>query len=359
MKNLTTQNSTKSILSQICFILFVGFFPTAIHSQNYRTIDAYLEDFGKNEMFVKKALMDYTVTIVESQLDSRSKVTANRIIEKIENINTLLRKNDKGFEGNTMLRDSFIKMNEKTVQSLKNGSLILNDYDYQSNLPLMEIAENLNRKENEMMNYYDELENYENDKKFFGTCYRFRFKNPVGKNILEYNAQQNIMFYKLNVMDEKLTKVIKAMDKKGFADCMNMIAVMHQEIMLKTAQYNNYFKDNSLNQANIQYATFISNQQAQLGSLFNDYVTEYEALQALKNSNAPETAESVAAYNETVRSYNAKKNMFYSVYNKIQDTKKTMYDNWYLVNADFLKRNGEFDNIHTKFAYNEGSVTKS
>jgi hypothetical protein len=82
-------------------------------------------------------------------------------------------------------------------------------------------------------------------------------------------------------------------------------------------------------------------------------------LQALKNSNAPETAESVAAYNETVRSYNAKKNMFYSVYNKIQDTKKTMYDNWYLVNADFLKRNGEFDNIHTKFAYNEGSVTKS
>jgi hypothetical protein len=359
MKNTTTQNGpTSNILFKVCLFLFVGFLPAISQSQNYRTIDAYLEDFGKNEMFIKKALMDYTITIVESQLDSRSKVTATRIIEKIENINNLLRKNDKGFEGNTMLRDSFIKLNEKTVQCLSNGSLILNDYDYQSSLPLHEIGENLNRKENEMMEYYDELQNYENDKKHFGACYRLRFKNPVGKNILEYNAQQNIMFYKLNVMDEKLTKIIKAMDKKGFTECMDMIAVIHQEIMLKTAQYNNYFRDNSLNEANMKYSKFISNQQAQLSNLFIDYVTEYEALQALKNSKAPETAESVAAYNETVRNYNAKKNRFYAVFNNIQDTKKSMYDNWYLVNADFLKRNGEFDKIHTKFAFND-SATKS
>jgi hypothetical protein len=354
MKNLTTQNSPKSkFLLQLCFILFVGFLPTVSHSQNYRTIEAYLEDFGKNEMFVKKALMDYTVTIVESQQDSRSKVTAARIIEKIESLNKILKTRDKGFEGNTSLRDSFIKMNEKTVQSLSNGSLILNDYDYQSNLSLVEIGENLNKKEIEMMKYYEELKNYENDKKYFGTCYRFHFKGSVGKNILEYNAFQNILFYKLNVMDEKLTKVIKAMDKKGFTECMNMIALMHQDIMLKTAQYNNYFRDNSLNQANIEYSTYIKDQQNQLTGLFNDYVAEYEALQALKNSNAPETTQSATAYNETVRNYNAKKNSFYAVFNDIQNTKKSMYDNWFLVNADFLKHNGEFDNIHTKFAYND------
>ncbi len=354
MKTTTTQTRpTNAFLTKVCFLLFVGFLPTMSQSQNYRTIEAYLEDFGKNEMFVKKALMDYTVTIVESQLDSRSKVTSTRIIEKIENLNNMLKRTDKGFQGNTSLRDAFIKLNERTVQSLANGSLILTDYDVQSSLSLPEIGQNLSKKETAMMNYYQELKNYENDKKYFGSCFRFHFKGLVGKNILEYNAQQNMVFYKLNVMDEKLNKVIKAMDKKGFADCMNMIAVMHQETMLKTAQYNNYFRDNSLNEANIQYATFIKDQQTKLGNLFNEYVAEYEALQALKNSKAPETAQSVAAYNETVRSYNAKKNKFYAVYDNVQDTKKTMYDNWFLVNADFLKRNGDFEDIHTKFAYND------
>lgn len=354
MKNSTLKNrSTSNILSKVCFFLFVGFLPAISQAQNYRTIEAYLEDFGKNEMFIKKALMDYTITIMESQNDSRSKATANRIIDKIEVINNSLRKNDKGFEGNTTLRDAFIRMNEKTMLSLKNGSLILNDYDYQSNLPLAEIGENLNRKENEMMDYYDELQNYENDKKYFGSQFRFRFKGAVGKNIMEYNAQQNILFYKLNVMDEKLTKVIKNMDRKGFNDCMNMIAAMHQEIMLKTAQYDNYFKDNSLNEANRQYAIYINGQREQLADLFNQYAAEYETLQALKKASIPETAESVAHYNEVVRNCNAKKNMFYGVFDKIQNTKKGMYDNWYLVNANFLKHNGQFDNIHTKFAYDD------
>lgn len=360
MKNTTTQNGpTSNILSTVCFILFVGFLPSVSQSQNYRTVEAYLEDFGKNEMFIKKALMDYTVTIVESQRDSRSKVTASRIIEKIQNINTLLKNTDKGFQGNTALRDSFIKMNEKTVQSLSNGSLILNDYDFQSNLSLTEIGENLNRKEQEMMGYYTELQNYENDKRHFGSCFRLRLKAPVGKNILEYNAQQNIMFYKLNVMDEKLTKVITAMDKKGFDDCMNMIALMNQQIMLKTAMYNNYFRDNSLNEANVEYATFINNQRTQLTNLFEDYVAQYEALQALKNSKSVETNESVALYNETVRNYNAKKNLFYAVFNDLQNTKKSMYDNWYIVNANFLKNNGDFDALHGKFAFNDNSITKS
>jgi hypothetical protein len=352
MKNIT-QISLKTDLLKVGLFLFVGILSTNLHSQNYRTIDAYLEDFGKNEMFIKKALMDYTVTIVESQLDSRSKVTSQRIVEKIENINKILKTTDKGFQGNTSLRDSFIKMNERTMQSLKNGSLILTDYDYQSNLSLPEIGENLNRKEQEMMNYYQELENYEKDKKYFGTCYKFHFKSPVGKNILEYNAQQNILFYKLNVMDEKLTKVITAMDRKGFMDCMNMIALMHEQIMLKTAQYNNYFRDNSLNEANIEYSTFINNQQAQLADLFNEYVTEYESLQALKNSKAPETNENVAQYNQTVRTYNAKKNAFYAVFDKLQATKNTMYNNWFVTNAEFLKHNGEFEALHGKFAYND------
>lgn len=357
MKNSTISNSSKSsFLARVSFLLFVGFLPLVSQSQNYRTIDAYMEDFGKNEMFIKKAMMDYTVTIVESQLDSRSKATATRIVEKINNINNLLRKTDKGFEGNTLLRDSFIKMNELTINSLNNGSLILNDYDYQSKLSLPEIGENLNKKESALLAYYEGLKNYDNDKSNFGRQYKLRFKKPVGKNILEYNAHQNILFYKLNVMDEKLSNVVAAMDRKGFTDCMNMIAMMHQQIMLKTAQYNNYFRDNSLNNANIEYANLINGQGAKLSSLFNDYAAAYENLQALKKSEGAEsgeTNESIAVYNQTVRDYNAKKNLFYAVYNDIQKTKDAAYDQWLVTNATFLKNNGEFDNLHDRFAYND------
>lgn len=357
MKNSTIKNSPKSsLLATAFFLLFVGLLPLISQSQNYRTIDAYMEDFGKNEMFIKKAMMDYTITIVESQLDSRSKATAARIVDKITNINNLLRKTDKGFEGNAMLRDSFIKMNELTIQSLNNGSLILNDYDYQSNLSLAEIGENLNKKESEMLAYYQSLQTYDSDRRSFGLQYRLHFKKPIGKNILEYNAHQNILFYKLNVMDEKLTKVVTAMDKKGFDECMNMIALMHQDIMTKTAGYTNYFKDNSLNNANIAYANLINNQRTQLSNLFNEYASAYEILQQLKkstNAEAPDTEESAAVYNETVKDYNAKKNMFYAVFNDLQKTKDAAYDNWLVTNATFLKNNGEFENLHDRYASND------
>lgn len=356
MKNSTIKNSLQSRLAKVSFLLFVGLLPAALLSQNYRTIDAYIEDFGKNEMFIKKALMDYTITIVESHLDSRSRATASRIVDKITNINNVLKRTDKGFEGNTMLRDGFIKINELTIQSLNNGSLILNDYEYQSNLSLPEIGENLNKKEAAMMAYYKGLQEYELTKKAFGANFKLHFKKPVGKNILEYNATQNILFYKINVMDEKLTKVIAAMDKKGFDDCMNMIALMHQDIMEKTAANRNYFKDDSLNQANIEYANLINSQGAQLSGLFNDYATAYENLQQLKkstNAEAPDTAESVAVYNETVRDYNNKKNLFYAVFNDIQKTKDASYDKWLAVNANFLKNNGEFENLHDRYAVND------
>lgn len=357
MKNITTQNSTKSnLLVRTSFILLVGFLPALLHSQNYRTIDAYVEDFGKNEMFIKKALMDYTITIVESQLDSRSKTTASRIIDKINNINNVLKRADKGFEGNTLLRDSFIKMNELTIESLNNGSLILNDYEYQSNLSLPEIGENLNKKEAAMMAYYKGLQSYEQDKRTFGLSFKLHFKKPVGKNILEYNAFQNILFYKLNVMDEKLTKVVAAVDKKGFDDCMNMISLMHQDIMAKTAAYRNYFNDNSLNQANVEYANLINNQAIQFSSLFTAYSAAFETLQQLKkstNAEAADTAESVSVYNEAVKDFNTKKNLFYAVFNDIQRTKDAMYDKWLVVNATFLKNNGEFENLHDKYAIND------
>ena len=353
MKNSTTKNSTKSNLKLIVsFFLFIGLIPT-MHSQNYRSIDAYIEDFGKNELFVKKTFMDYTATIVESQLYSRTKTTVTRIVEKLEKINTILKNTDKGYEGNTSLRDSFIKMNEKTIQCLNNGTLILTDYDSQSSLSLPEIGENLNKKESDLLAYFQALKQYDNDKKYFASCYRMHFKGGKGKNILEYNAKQNILFYKLNVIDEKLSTVITAKDKKGFADCMNMIELMNQEVMTKTSEYYGYFKDNSLNAANVEYSKFIAGQNAKLTNLFSEYVDEYNKVQTLKASLQTTLGESVAAYNDAVASCNTKKNLFYAVFNDIQSEKKGLYDNWFAVNSAFLKNNGEFANIYDKYAFND------
>lgn len=354
MKKSTIQNSPKSkLLIQVCFFLFVGLLPAISNSQNYRTIEAYMEDFAKNELYVKKSLMDYSVSIVESQLYSRTKVTAVRIIEKLENINSILMTTNKGFEGNTLLRDSFIKLNQRTIDCLKNGSLILNDYDYQSTLSLPEIGENIATKESHLIAYYQELKKYEQDKKSFAMCYKMHFKNNKSKNILEYNAYQNVLFYKMNVMDEKLNYVISAKDKKGFSDCMNMITFMRDEVMTKTSEYRSEYKDTSLNDANIEYANFIAGQGEKLSDLFNNYVDEYNALQALKNSAQPETTESVAAYNYAVKSYNIKKNLFYAVFNDIQKNKDKMYDNWLATNSTFLKNNGKFDSLYEKYAYND------
>ena len=353
MKKSTIKTGQKSNLQTlISFFLFVGLLPTIIHSQQYRTINAYMDDFAKNELYVKKSLMDYSVSIVESQLYSRTKYTADRIVTKLENMNTILRINNKGFEGNTLLRDSFIKLNQKTIDCLKNGSLILNDYDYQSNLSMLEIGENLSQKESQLIDYYQELKNYEQDKRNFALCYKLHLNTNKRKNILEYNAYQNILFYKMNVMDEKLTSVINAKDKKGFSDCMDMITLMHQQILDKTSEYKYEFKDTSLNDANIEYSNFIAGQKEKLTDLFNNYVDEYNALQALKNSSQPETNETTAAYNYAVKSYNIKKNLFYAVFNNLQSTKEKLYDNWLTINSAFLKNNGQFDSLYEKYAAN-------
>ena len=354
MKKSTIKSGQKNNLQTlIFFFLFVGLLPTIMYSQEYRTINAYMDDFAKNELYVKKSLMDYSVSIVESQLYSRTKYTADRIVTKLENMNTILRINNKGFEGNTLLRDSFIKLNQKTIDCLKNGSLILNDYDYQSNLSIPEIGENFSRKESQLIAYYQQLKNYELDKRNFALCYKLHLNVNKRKNILEYNAYQNILFYKMNVMDEKLTSVINAKDKKGFSDCMDMITLMHQQILDKTSEYKYEFKDTSLNDANIEYSNFIAGQKEKLTDLFNNYVDEYNALQALKDSSQPETNETTTAYNYAVKSYNIKKNLFYAVFNNLQSSKDKMYDNWLATNSTFLKNNGKFESIYERYAFND------
>lgn len=353
MKNLAQKTSLRNNqLLMFCFIFFTFLIPNISQSQKYRFIDAYMNDFEKNEMYIKKSLMDYSITIVEGQLNSRSNAAAQKIISKLEIMNGILRTNDKGFEKNTLLRDSFIKMNTKTIECLTNGSLILNDYDYQGTLSLYEINENMNRKERELISYYQELKNYEKSKKNFGALYNVEFKNSLGKNILEYNAYQNFIFYKINVIDQKLMTLINSKDKKGFLECFNTIALFNQEAITKINQSRCDFKDNSMNDANFIYSNFINDQKGKLTSLFNDFADEFKVLQLLKNTTAPETVATIEAYNKVVRTYNTKKNLFYTAFNSIQLSKKGLYNSWFVTNCTFLKNNGEFKDIHQSYVLN-------
>ena len=357
MENSTILNNSKNNqLSSIFLILFVSLLPNFLQAQDYRYINAYMDDFGKNEMFVKKSLMDYSLTIVESQTNARSKATSGKIVDKLINMNLIMKNTDKGFEKNTLLRDSFIKMNEKTIACLQNGSLILDDYDYQSTLSFAEIKTNMTRKDKDMVSYYQELKTYDTNKRAFGTQYNVSFKGNVGKNILEYNANQNLLFYKMNVIDQKLSALIKAKDKAGFAECFNNIDALHLEAITKTNLYRSHFKDNSMNDANVKYSNFISGQKIKLTTLFNNFVDEYTILLALKNSTKPQTAAFLAEYNQQVKTYNAKKNLFYAVSDAVQVTKKAMYDSWFVTNSKFLQNNGEFENIHENYTIANNKV---
>lgn len=356
MKRITlTQKIENQKLAMLLFVFLVATFSNFVQAQNYRTIDAYLDDFGKNEMFVKKALIDYSVTIIESQLDERSKITSGRIVDKLANINKIMKSTNQGFEGNTLLRDSFMQMNEKTMESLKNGSLILTDYDYQSALSFDEINANMAQKEKDMINYYEEVKNFDAKKRLFGSQYNVGFK-ATGKNVLEYNAKENLLFYKMNVIDQKLGNMINTKDKAGFAKCFAVIETMKQEVIAKTNQYKDLFKDTSLNDANVKYANFIYSQKAILNDLFNAYADESAKLAVLKKSTEPQTAALTAAYNQQVQAYNARKNAFYAVFDKIQATKKAMYDNWFVINSRFLQNNSEIDNIHERYTLPDSNI---
>jgi hypothetical protein len=341
----------KPLMNIAVFIIIM--LPGILFSQQYRTIEAYMNDFDRNETFLKKSLNDYSATLVYNNLESRSGSTSTRIIAKLKSINAILKRTDKGFEGNTLLRDSFIRMNEKTIECLTNGSLILNDYEKQSPLTIEEIRKNIRKKESDIEIYFDEIKEYEKTKSDFAATYKLPKKSVSEKNIFEYNAYQNILFYKINVMDQKLITLINARDKEGYNQCIDNLIEIHQEVIQKSAILKVAYKDASLNNANIDYADLILKQYSQITPLFNSYIDGANLIQKIKDASGLATQEAVDDYNTAVKLYNVKKNNFFDIMEKVQSVKKAKNDNWYIVNSTFLKNNIEFGDIYQRYTDND------
>lgn len=315
-------------------------------AQNYRNPKAYINDFVKNEVFAKEALAEYSSSIMNVSSDLRIQATLDKIYNKLENINVILMKNDKGVFGDTELRDSFIYLNAKTVSLLRSKSLILNDYTVQSALDYADIFKNFAYKENEITDYYKSIIAYENNKRLFGLKYKINLKNnAVKKNIFEYNAYQNIIYYEMNVLDEKLMALLKDKNIEKVNECMKYITKVGEEGYRKTDSYKNDFKDTSLNNANIEFITFILKQKETLLPFYSDYIKTFEILQLAKSKMEKDRKSiSLDDYNLAVRNYNNAKNSFFDTQYTIQNSKNELLKAWTITNGAFLKNNTDFEN---------------
>jgi len=324
-------------------------------AQDYRNAKAYINDFGKNELFVKESLMEYSTSIIDASPDSRVQSTLERIYTKLEDININLLKNDLGISDNkgsrdVGLRDAFIKLNNKTITLLKNKSLKLNDYRVQSGLDYSEIFKNFSYKESEISKYYAEILNYESAKRDFGLKYNILIRNYNKRNVFEYDAYQNLIFYKLNVLDDKLIQLFKYRNTDDAIECTNFMTSIAEESLVKTDIYKDDFLDKSLNDINIEFINFMLKQNETLLPLYQQYIAVYDDFQKIKSKFLESNdVIKVEDYNNEVRRYNDTKNKFFDTLYENQIKKSDLLKRWYLTNSDFLKRNIEFENLYDKF----------
>ncbi|GAA4080143.1 hypothetical protein GCM10022389_27820 [Flavobacterium cheonanense] len=321
-----------------------------IAAQNYRNPKAYINDFGKSELFVKEALMEYSKSIIESSPDDRIQTTMERIYIKLEDINNNLLKNDTGINGDTTLRDEFIKLNSKTILLLKNKALKLNDYIVQSNSDYEDIFKNFSYKEKEITVYYSDILYYEKFKKEFGLKYNILIRNYTSKNVFEYNAYQNLIFYKLNVLDDKLVTLFTLKDTEKVNECIIHMDNILKESEFKTREFKGEFDDESLNNITTELIYFFQNQNVYLKELYYKYIEEYLTFQeAKKNVTENDDEKTIAEYNEKVRKFNKSKNDFFDSLYENQIAKRDLINRWYKTNSLFLKNNIVFEDIYDNF----------
>lgn len=335
-------------------LVFVFCFLSNIYAQNYRNAKAYISDFGKNELFVKEALMEYSRSIIDADPENRVESELEQIYIKLQNINDNLLKNDIGINGDVGLRDEFIKLNNRTIFLLKNKTLKLNDYAIQSNSTYDEILKNFSTKDIEIAKYYADIIVYENYKKEFGLKYNLIIRNYSGKNVFEYDAYQNLIFYKLNVLDDKLMKLFYLKDVDKLNECLVYMNSIINESIYKTTLMKNDFTDKSLNDVNIELIAFFQKQNTSLKNLYSVYYALSDELQKAKNMVAEDQdLIQIEAYNDLVKKYNFAKNSFFDALFENQVSKKELVDRWYQTNSLFLKNNIVFEDIFEKYVTEE------
>ena len=348
MKNLITiiEHTRKPLINRhyvaILFLITNLLISSVAITQNYRTPKAYIQDFGKNELHIKEALIEYSSTIINLCADSRTQHTLDQLYNKLNKINDNLMMNDIGIKGDTGLRDAFLRLNNNTITLIKNNTFKLNDFEEQSHLEISEILKNFTLKELEIQRYYSEIIAYENIKREFGEKYKIRIRVNNDKSPLEYNAYQSLIFYKINVLDEKLYRLLLSNNLHEIEKCMDILKMIGEESLVKTNFYKVDNIDPALNDATIDLVKFMVQQNSMLVQLYKDYIKSLNNL--IENKNKIEEGN-----NSVINNYNKQKNLFDNTFYNIQTLKEKSINRWYNANYVFLKNNLKFANSYESF----------
>ena len=332
----------------LAFLLF--FQITFCSSQNYRNAAAYINDFGRNETFINATMMEYSKTIALMSPENRVNKSSTELVDKLVKLNSVLETHDKGFKNDTRLRDAMMELNTAVSVFMTSDASDFNDYKEQSIFEFDKINENFEQKKLEIEKLYIKFKNYENIKKEFGEQYGIPIKYYTGFNIYEYNTYQNLIYYKINVLDEKLMLAITNRDVSTIEACKTQIINICNESFQKTKQYRSQYFDETLNTANILLTDFFLYQDKTLLPIAIEFFEFSEQFQNLKCKMVEDSAYiTIEEYNNQVRTYNTLKNIFYDTLYEIKLKKNKLISGWVITNSSFLKNNCSFDVTDFKF----------
>ena len=330
----------KSNLSLNNILLLFFLQSITLQAQSYRTAEAYISDFEKNEYYVIESLIEYSSSIINDDKASRVQATLEGIYNRLENINTIIIKNGKGYSGDISLREAFLKMNRRIVILLKSNSLKFTGYETEKNLNYSEIFNVFATRESEIINYYSAILDYSNAKHTFSKRNNLTHDRYFSKrNIFEYDAHQSLMFFKINVLDAKLSDLLNTTDDKNVIECVSYLNQVCRESLTETDEYKKVYIDQSLNIANNELITFLLAQSELLLPLYTDYIQTLADCNNTKEGLQNNEKDNSEQYNEKVRQLNVTKNKFMDSFATIQNQKKELIDNWLKIKQDYLKNN--------------------
>lgn len=336
------------IKNKIIVSLILFFFVTSSYAQEYKTPNSYLFDFSKNEVYINSAMIEYSKSIIQQSPENRKSITLNKLIDKLKEINQILINTDKGFKKDITLKEAFINLNDKIIYCLTNDCLNLKDYELQCQLSNQEIRIDFAQKENNIKLFFEELKKYDNFKSEFALKYNIVLKTRNKKNVFEYNAYQNFIFYKLNVFDGKLTKAIESKNVTEIKNASESLVAESYQALKETSQLENQFIDQTLNNANKKWVDFLLKQSEEVVksaiNFFNFYYDFQKIKEATAQSNDPII---IDQYNAQVKEYNQLKNKFYESQNQFQIQKEQLRNEWFNINSQFLINNIDLDKINT------------
>ena len=158
------------------------------------------------------------------------------------------------------------------------------------------------------------------------------------------------MFYKINILDDKLIQLLKNLNIEQVSECIHYMNTISQELKAKTIAYKNDYEDQSLIEANLEFLQFISKQNEIIFPLYHEYVAVYDTFQNTKKNFLEQNDNSnVEVYNAEVVRFNRIKNTFFDTLYDLQVKKSDLVNRWYVTNSLFLKNNIEFEDLYDKF----------